>query len=85
MAFSAARITQLAIEFGFDSGDTNFIHFTIDNPTDSDIENAIVKPEFPHSLKELAHRFPTKYESVVFYEDSAGEITLSSACTEVTE
>lgn len=84
MAFSADRRTQIATEFGFDS-DRNFIMFTISNPTDSDVDGSIVSPPFPDNPVVYAHRNADIYEAVAFWEDSAGEITLSERCTEVTE
>ena len=84
MAFSADRRTQIATEFGFDS-DRNFKMFTISNPTDSDVDGSIVSPAFPNSPIIIAHRNASIYEAVAFWEDSAGEITLSDRCTEVTE
>lgn len=84
MAFSADRRTQIATEFGFDS-DRNFIMFTISNPTDSDVDGSIVSPAFPNSPVVYARRNSDIYEAIAFWQDSAGEITLSERCTEVTE
>lgn len=84
MAFSAERITELANSFGFDSS-LNFKMFTIEPATDSDIDTAIIKPTAPNFPNAVSRKVGDFYECIVFWDDSAGEITLGSHVTEVTE
>lgn len=85
MPISAEQRTALADQFAYDSSE-NIVMFRIENATDEKIANRFTNSVLNHP-RDYATLVGNFYTGVAIWEDSAGEIQLSSDCTgiEVTE
>lgn len=83
MAIQPEEKTWLADVFGFDSS-RNFVYFKIDDATDEKIAGRYTNSILNHPEDYGLWQSGT-YKGVAMWEDSAGEVQLSSDCTEITE
>lgn len=83
MAIQPEEKTWLADTLGFDS-DRNFVFFKIEDYTDDKIANRFVNQSLSHP-ENYSFYGGDLYKCVAMWSDSAGEIQLSSDCTEITE
>ena len=83
MALSAEHKTALANQYGYDSSE-NIVLFTIADATEEKILNRFTNSSLSHP-KSFGTWAGTVYTGIATWEDSAGEIQLSSDCVEVTE
>ena len=83
MALSAEQKTALANQYGYDSSE-NIVLYKIENATEEKILNRFTNSNLNHP-KSFGTWSGNLYTGVAVWEDSAGEIQLSSDCVEVTD
>ena len=83
MALSAEQKTALANQYGYDSSE-NIVLYRIENATEEKILNRFTNSNLSHP-KSFGTWSGNLYTGVAVWEDSAGEIQLSSDCVEVTD
>ena len=83
MALSAEHKSALAKQFGYDSSE-NIVLYKIENATQEKVANRFTNSHINHP-RSFATWQGDVFTGVVIWEDSAGEIQLSSDCVEVTE
>jgi len=83
MALSAEHKSSLAKQYGYDSSE-NIVLFRIENATEEKILNRFTNSSLNHP-KSFGTWSGNLYTGVAVWEDSAGEIQLSSDCVEVTD
>ena len=81
MALSERRVNAIREQYKLDSSE-GIIMFTIDNATEEKIANRYTNSVLNHP-KDFGNWSKGIYEGIAIWNDSAGEIQLSSDCTEV--
>ena len=83
MAITAEHKSHLADQYAFDSN-SNVILFTIEGATEEKIANRFTNSILNHP-ENYGSWVGSTYTGVAIWTDSAGEVQLSSDCTEVTQ